>query len=60
MGPATSLMSWHKDEKVMTGFFPAMGHRDFERTAVLLMNLPKMRKQIKDLETRLAALQPKS
>lgn len=60
VGPATSLMSWHKDEKVITGFFPAMGHRDFERTAVLLMNLPKMRKQIKDLETRLAALQPKS
>lgn len=60
VGPATSLMSWHKDEKVMTGFFPAMGHRDFERTAVLVMNLPKMRKQIKDLEARLQALQPKS
>lgn len=59
VGPATSLMSWHKGEKVMSGFFPAMGHREFERAAVLVMNLPKMRKQIKDLETRLAALQPK-
>ena len=53
-------MSWHGNEKVMTGFFPAMAHREFERTAVLVMNLPKMRKQIKELETRLAALQPKS
>lgn len=52
-------MSWHKGEKAMSGFFPAMGHREFERAAVLVMNLPKMRKQIKELETRLAALQPK-
>ena len=59
VGPATSLMSWHKGEKAMSGFFPAMGHREFERAAVLVMNLPKMRKQIKELETRLAALQPK-
>lgn len=60
VGPATSLMSWHKDEKVMTGFFPAMGHREFERTAVLVMNLPKMRRQLRELEAKLAALQPKS
>ena len=44
----------------MTGFFPAMGHREFERTAVLVMNLPKMRRQLKELEAKLAALQPKS
>lgn len=58
LGPATSLMSWHKGEKVMSGFFPAMGHREFERAAVIVMNLPKMRKQLKELEARLAVLQP--
>lgn len=56
VGPATSLMSWSGQTKVMTGFFPAMPHREFERTAVLVMNLPKMRKQLKDLEARLEAI----
>lgn len=59
VGPATNLVSWDEKARVMMGFFPAQDKRAFERTAVLLMNLNKMRQQIKDLERQVAELTPK-
>ncbi len=53
VGPATNLMSWAEGEKVMMGFYPAMSHKAFERSAVMVMNLPKMRRQIKEIEAKL-------
>ncbi|MDO4936874.1 MAG: UDP-3-O-(3-hydroxymyristoyl)glucosamine N-acyltransferase [Sutterellaceae bacterium] len=59
VGPATNLMHWEGNARQMMGFWPAQDKRDFERTAVLLMNLTKMRQQIKELERQVAALKPK-
>ena len=58
VGPATNLVSWSEGARQMMGFWPAQDKRSFERTAVLLMNLSKMRQQIKDLEAQIQALSP--
>ena len=60
VGPATQLMSWPKGQKLMMGFFPAMPNRDFERSAVLIMHLPEMRKRLKALESAVSQLQEKT
>ncbi len=58
VGPATNLVRWDEKARQMMGFFPAMDKRDYERTSVLLMNLTKMRQQMKELERQIAALTP--
>ena len=40
----------------MMGFWPAQDKRTYERSAVLMMNLSKMRQQIKTLEAEIEAL----
>ncbi|HIU84558.1 MAG TPA: UDP-3-O-(3-hydroxymyristoyl)glucosamine N-acyltransferase [Candidatus Aphodousia gallistercoris] len=60
VGPATQLMSFPKNQKLMMGFFPAMPNRDFERSAVLIMHLPEMRKRLKALESAVSQLQEKT
>ena len=41
----------------MMGFFPAMPNRDFERSAVLIKQLPQMRKRLKALEAALEKIE---
>lgn len=53
VGPATNLVNWSQGARQMMGFWPAQDKRTFERTAVLLMNLSKMREQIKDLQRQI-------
>ena len=60
VGPATQLMSWPKGQKLMMGFFPAMPNRYFERSSVLILHLPEMRKRIKALESAISQLQEKT
>lgn len=57
VGPATSLMSWDPKARAMMGFFPAQEQRAFERSAVMVMNLSNMRKQIKALQAQVEALE---
>ena len=60
VGPATSLMSWDPKARAMMGFFPAQEQRAFERSAVMVMNLSNMRKQIKALQAQVEALEKAS
>lgn len=57
IGPATTVVSYPDDTKLMMGFFPAMPNRDFERCAVLVKQLPQMRKRLKALEAALDKLE---
>lgn len=57
VGPATTVVSYPDDVKLMMGFFPAMPNRDFERSAVLIKQLPQMRKRLRALEEALAKLE---
>ena len=57
IGPATTVVSYPDDAKLMMGFFPAMPNRDFERSAVLIKQLPQMRKRLKALEAALEKIE---
>lgn len=56
IGPATSIVHWDPSARIMMGFWPAQDKRAYERSAVLMMNLSKMRQQIKTLEAEIEAL----
>ena len=57
IGPATTVISYPDDTKLMMGFFPAMPNREFERSAVMIKHLPEMRKRLRALEVALAKLE---
>ena len=57
IGPATTVISYPDDTKLMMGFFPAMPNREFERSAVMIKHLPEMRKRLRALEAALAKLE---
>lgn len=57
VGPATSLKTWEKGARAMVGFFPAQEQRKFERNAVVTMNLTAMRRQVKELQAKVEALE---
>lgn len=50
VGPATNIVSWPKDTKMMMGIYPAQPNRESEKVAVLLKKLPELRKRIIALE----------
>lgn len=56
VGPATPIMSWDEKPDVKTGIFPALPHKDWERTAVMIRRLADMRQSIKALTRELAEL----
>ena len=61
VGPATTLTAYPDDgTKLMMGFFPAMPGRTFERSAVLIKQLPEMRKRLRALEAALDKLEKTS
>lgn len=59
VGPATSLTSWDPKARQMVGFFPAQPQREFERSAVLVRQLPKLREKMRALQAQIDALQAK-
>ena len=56
VGPATPIMSWDEKPCVKTGIFPALPHKDWERTAVMIRRLADMRQSIKTLSRELERL----
>lgn len=56
VGPATPIMSWDDKPGVRTGIFPALPHKDWERTAVMIRRLADMRQSLKTLSRELAEL----
>lgn len=59
VGPASSIVSWPKDAKMMMGFYPAMPNRESEKSAVLLKKLPELRRRLIALESKLEKLEEK-
>ena len=57
IGPATTVISYPDDAKLMMGFFPAMENREFERSAVMIKRLPEMRKRLRALEAAVEKLE---
>lgn len=59
VGPSSNIVSWHKDAKLMMGFFPAMENRESDKCAVLLKKLPELRKRIIALEGKFSQFEEK-
>lgn len=51
IGPATAVPSSVTESGHYTGFFPLMKHRDWERAAAVVRNLPDLRSRLRQLET---------
>ena len=60
IGPATPVPSSVTEADHYTAFFPLMKHREWERAAAVLRNLPELRTRVRQLESELKAAQPKS
>ncbi len=56
IGPATAVTGWGKEPKQLTGFFPALGMREFKLTAATITRLPEMRKELKSLQREVEEL----
>lgn len=56
VGPFTGVLSWKKGTKELLGYFPAQERREFDKTAVLVRRLPRMREQIRELQEQVDAL----
>ncbi len=50
IGPATVVPSTISETGHYTGFFPIMKHRDWERAAAVVRNLPELRSRLRQLE----------
>jgi UDP-3-O-[3-hydroxymyristoyl] glucosamine N-acyltransferase len=55
IGPATAVPSSVTESGHYTGFFPLMKHRDWERAAAVVRNLPDLRSRLRQLETEIKA-----
>lgn len=51
IGPATAVPSAISEPGHYTGFFPLMKHGEWERAAVMVRNLPELRKRLRQLES---------
>ncbi len=51
IGPATAVPSSVTESGHYTGFFPLMKHRDWERAAAVVRNLPDLRRRLRQLES---------
>ncbi len=59
IGPATAVPSTVSESGHYTGFFPVMKHRDWERAAAVVRNLPELRSRVRHLESERKAEEPK-
>lgn len=57
VGPATAITGWGKEAATKTGFFPAQDGRAFQLTAATLARLPEMRRQLRELQRAVKALE---
>jgi UDP-3-O-[3-hydroxymyristoyl] glucosamine N-acyltransferase len=51
IGPATAVPSSVTESGHYTGFFPPMKHKDWERAAAVVRNLPDLRSRLRQLES---------
>ena len=59
IGPATAVPSSVSESGHYTGFFPVMKHRDWERAAAVVRNLPELRSRVRQLESERKPEEPK-
>ena len=59
IGPATPVPSSVTEAGHYTGFFPLMKHREWERAAAVLRNLPELRSRVRQLESERKAAESK-
>ena len=59
IGPATLVPSSITEAGHYTAFFPLMKHREWERAAAVLRNLPELRSRVRQLESEGNAAEPK-
>ncbi len=58
IGPATAVPSSVTESGHYTGFFPLMKHKDWERAAAVVRNLPDLRSRLRQLESEHKAANP--
>ncbi len=51
IGPATAVHSSVNEAGHYTAFFPLMKHREWERAAAVIRNLPELRSRVRQLES---------
>lgn len=59
IGPATPVPSSVNQAGHYTAFFPLMKHRDWERAAAVIRNLPELRSRVRQLESERKAAEAK-
>ena len=59
IGPATAVPSSVSETGHYTAFFPLMKHREWERAAAVLRNLPELRSRVRQLESERKVAEPK-
>ena len=59
IGPGTVVPSSVSETGHYTAFFPLMKHREWERAAAVLRNLPELRSRVRQLESERKAAEPK-
>ena len=59
IGPATAVISSLTEPGHYTAFFPLMKHREWERAAAVLRNLPELRSRVRQLEAERKAVELK-
>ena len=59
IGPATAVPSSVSEAGHYTAFFPLMKHREWERAAAVLRNLPELRRRVRQLESERKTAEPK-
>lgn len=57
VGPATVITGWGDKPAQKTGFFPSMEGREFQLTTATVTRLPQMRKDLRELNRRVNALE---
>ena len=60
IGPATAVPSSVTETGHYTAFFPLMKHREWERAAAVVRNLPELRSRVRQLESEQKAAEPKT
>ncbi len=60
IGPATTVPSSITEAGHYTAFFPIMKHRDWQRTAAVVRNLPELRSRVRQLESERKAAESKT
>ena len=60
IGPATAIPGSITESGHYTGFFPPMKHRDWERAAAVVRNLPELRSRLRQLESESKASDAKA